>query len=231
MSEPLGKILVVDDEREICDVLGDFFEGKGYEVVKALTGLEALQRFERERPDLVLLDIKMPVMDGVEVFRRLREIDPSVGVIMVTANEDVELARQLLEQGAFDYVAKPFDFDYLDRAVVARMMEEKKKGFQATSTPGDHDAADLVYALTLEVFKAVRSIPAEGQESLGRRLESAALPVLSGLLDRDYAGALKALAETELLLWLARDLGDLKASAFDELEARLQAARAAISEE
>jgi two-component system response regulator (stage 0 sporulation protein F) len=220
MSEPLGKLLVVDDESEICDVLGDFFEGKGYEVVKALTGIEAIERFKRERPDLVLLDIKMPVMDGVEVFKRLREIDPSVGVIMVTANEDVELARQLLEQGAFDYVAKPFDFDYLDRAVVARMMEEKKKG--------NHYAADLVYALTLEVFRAVRSIPAEGQESPGKQLESAALSVLSGLLDSDYAGALKALAETELLLWLARDLGDLKKAAFDEVEARLQAAREAL---
>lgn len=231
MSGPLGKILIVDDAREICDVLGDFFVGQGYEVEKAFNGVEALDRFEKERPDLVLLDIRMPGMDGVEALRRIREIDPSAGVIMITANEDMELAKKLLGMGAADYVRKPFDFEYLDRAVFTRMMQERKEEASVSSPPGDHGAEDRVYALTLGIFSAVRALADDARASVGKRLESATWSASARLLAQDHAGVLTALAEVDLLLWLARDLGDLKASAFDELEARLQAARAAISEE
>lgn len=228
MSGALGKILIVDDEKEICDVLGDFFLSQGYEVEKAFNGIDALDRFEKERPDLVLLDIRMPGLDGVEVLRRIREIDPAAGVIMITANEDMELAKKLLGMGAADYVRKPFDFGYLDRAVFTRIMEGRKEAASAPSSPGDHGAEDKVYALTLGIFSAVRALADDARASVGKRLESAAWSASARLLAQDHAGVLAALAEVELLLWLARDLEDMKESVFEEIEGQLQAAREAL---
>ncbi len=115
----LGRILVVDDEEPVRDVLCEYFESQGFGVEGAPDGEAALAALGRLRPDLVLLDVRMPGIDGVEVLRRIRRADPDVPVIMVTANEDVALAKEMLKLGAFDYVAKPFDFSYLDRAVTA----------------------------------------------------------------------------------------------------------------
>ena len=115
----LGRILVVDDEAPVREVLTEYFATEGYAVEAATSGLEALSAVRGGRADLVLLDVRMPGLDGVQVLRRIRELTDSVPVIMVTANEDVTLARETLTLGAFDYVAKPFDFDYLDRAVAA----------------------------------------------------------------------------------------------------------------
>lgn len=113
---PLGRILVVDDEAPVREVLTEYFTTQGYAVDGASNGNEALAAVKRAWPDLVLLDVRMPSLDGVEVLRRIREGEGDITVIMVTANEDVALAREALKLGAFDYIAKPFDFSYLDRA-------------------------------------------------------------------------------------------------------------------
>ena len=90
---PLGRILVVDDEAPVREVLSEYFTTQGYVVDSASNGNEALAAVKRARPDLVLLDVRMPGLDGVEVLRRIREVDGGITVIMVTANEDVALAR------------------------------------------------------------------------------------------------------------------------------------------
>src|SRR5262249_52666336 len=113
----LGRILVVDDEAPVREVLTEYFSTEGYAVEAATSGLEALSVVSGGRADLVLLDVRMPGFDGVQVLRRIRQMSTTLPVIMVTANEDATLARETLTLGAFDYVAKPFDFDYLDRAV------------------------------------------------------------------------------------------------------------------
>ena len=112
-----GTILVVDDEPPSDEVLADFFTPKGYEVLCAQGGLEGLSKLEKHRPDVILLDVRMPDMDGITVLRRIREANPWVGVLMMSGNTDTEAAKETLQLGAFDYVLKPFDFDYLDRAV------------------------------------------------------------------------------------------------------------------
>ncbi|MBI4270887.1 MAG: response regulator [Candidatus Rokubacteria bacterium] len=119
-----GRILIVDDEEPVREVLGEYFATQGYAVDTAASGGEALTALQRERPDLVLLDIRMPGLDGVETLRRIRSLDGGLAVVMVTANEDVSLARETLRLGAFDYVAKPFDFSYLDRVVAAALLRE-----------------------------------------------------------------------------------------------------------
>ena len=112
-----GKVLVVDDEIEVRHVLREFLSSRGYAVSLAEDGPAALALLEAERPDLVLLDVAMPDMDGVETLRRIIEAQPSLPVIMVTANADIGVTSRLLALGAVDYVPKPFDLDYLDQAV------------------------------------------------------------------------------------------------------------------
>jgi CheY-like chemotaxis protein len=112
-----GKVLVVDDEPEVRQVLHEFLSSRGYEVSVAPDGAAALTIVETDTPDLVLLDVAMPDMDGVETLRRIVAIQPSLPVIMVTANADIGITSKLLALGAVDYVPKPFDLDYLDQAV------------------------------------------------------------------------------------------------------------------
>ena len=108
------RVLVVDDEPEFRAVLVEYLQGKGFEVLQAGGGEEALRRFPEFRPHIVLLDIMMPGLSGVETLRRIKTLQPGTAVIMVSAIEDQEAARQTLVLGAADYVAKPVDFQYLD---------------------------------------------------------------------------------------------------------------------
>jgi CheY-like chemotaxis protein len=112
-----GKVLVVDDEPEVRQVLLEFLSSRGYDVSVASGGAEAVALVESMRPDLVLLDVAMPGMDGVETLKRIVAIEPDLAVIMVTANADIGVTSKLLALGAVDYVPKPFDLDYLDQAV------------------------------------------------------------------------------------------------------------------
>jgi CheY-like chemotaxis protein len=117
MTMSSGKILVVDDEREVRLVIQEFLAGKGYEVRVAGNGLEALACLETFMPDVVLLDMAMPEMDGLEALKRISASYPSLPVIMVTVNADIETTSKVLQLGAADYVPKPFDLDYLDQAI------------------------------------------------------------------------------------------------------------------
>jgi DNA-binding NtrC family response regulator len=107
------RLLIVDDEPLILEVLTEHFK-TDYDVETALNGADALGAILRARPDVVMLDINMPRMNGVEVLKDVKKIDESIAVIMVTANEQVSLAADALKSGAFGYVPKPFDFRYLD---------------------------------------------------------------------------------------------------------------------
>jgi DNA-binding response OmpR family regulator len=113
----MPRVLVVDDEPDARELLTEFLTAKGYEVVAASNGEEALRKVKEDRPHLILLDIRMPKMDGLETLRRVREIDHEVGVIMVTSVHEEETGRQALELGAFDYITKPLDLKYLERSL------------------------------------------------------------------------------------------------------------------
>lgn len=117
-----GRLLVVDDETIIRDVLARFFKRKGYSVSTAKNGKEALEMVKKERPHLMLLDIRMPEMDGFEVLRRLRDVDREVAVMMITANTDLGEAQKTIEMGACDYIVKPFHLDYLETTVMAKLL-------------------------------------------------------------------------------------------------------------
>jgi DNA-binding NtrC family response regulator len=113
MADGTRRLLIVDDEPLILEVLSEHFSPE-YVVDTALSGADALGAILRARPDVVMLDINMPRMNGVEVLKDIKQIDDSIAVIMVTANEQVAMAAEALRNGAFGYVPKPFDFRYLD---------------------------------------------------------------------------------------------------------------------
>ena len=113
----LASILIVDDEAVIAEMLRDYFVAQGYEVEVAMNGGDALMLASQNRPDAVLLDIHLPGISGAEVLSRLRALDESMAVVMLSGTDDEDLARSLLQAGAFDYVRKPFNFERLDHVV------------------------------------------------------------------------------------------------------------------
>lgn len=115
------RILVVDDERQIGEFLHDFLTEQGYEVFYASNGDDALAFVKRVRPHVVLLDVRMTGMDGLEVLQHIMEIDPKAGVIMVTAMQEEDIGRQALQLGAVDYITKPIDLEYLETSLLVKL--------------------------------------------------------------------------------------------------------------
>ena len=116
---------MVDDEFSVRDSLERWFEKDGYRTAGAADATEALQQLQDAAWDIVFLDIKMPGMDGLELQRRIRQIDPELTVIMITAFASVETAVESLKEGAFDYVTKPIDPDELSH-LVKRVIEHRR---------------------------------------------------------------------------------------------------------
>ncbi|HEV8474108.1 MAG TPA: response regulator [Methylomirabilota bacterium] len=215
-----GRLLLVDDEAPVLEVLSEYFVGQGYAVDTAASGEEALIAATKRRPDLVLLDVRMPGIDGVEVLRRLRRLDASLPIVMVTANEDVDLARETLAIGAFDYVAKPFDFTHLDGVVSAGLLH----------AGGPRDADDEPWsALARAVFQGVRGMTELARRSTGTPMEAAVLSAARAAAGGRSDAAREHLAELALLLKLAGDLGDLATAERDAIGVALDAARGAVS--
>ncbi len=114
---PAKKILVVDDEPDVRQLMEQFLTDKGFDVRVAENGRQGLAALDTFTPDVVLLDMHMPDLDGVETLKLLARRSPAPPVIMVTVNDDVETTSRLLQLGAADYVPKPFDLDYLEQAI------------------------------------------------------------------------------------------------------------------
>lgn len=115
------KILIIDDEIEVCTLLRDFLELEGYESEYAINGLEGIKKFKEYRPKIVLLDIRMPGMDGIEVMKEIRKIDKDCGIIVATAIVDQKIVDEAIGMGATDYIIKPFDLDYLRKSVLTKL--------------------------------------------------------------------------------------------------------------
>lgn len=136
----MAKILVVDDEASIVTMLAYNLKKEGYDVVAAEDGEVALEKFESEKPDLLLLDIMMPKMDGYEVCRKIRE-KSNVPIIMLTARADEVDKVVGLEMGADDYVTKPFG----NRELIARVKANLRRSDIAPVTNNEKDGNNQVY--------------------------------------------------------------------------------------
>ena len=122
----MSKILVVDDEVKACELLKRFLEKKGYDVIMSNSGEDALEKVKNLKPDIILLDIKMPGIDGMEVLRRVRQFDYKTGIIMVTAVKDEGMGKDALKKGADEYITKPIDFDYLESSILVGLVMRVK---------------------------------------------------------------------------------------------------------
>jgi putative nucleotidyltransferase with HDIG domain len=130
----LEQILVVDDEEAIREVVSTMLESKGYRCTAVSNGRAAQEQVKRSTPDLVLSDMIMPEMDGIKLLDWLREYDPEVPVIMVTAIHDISTALEAIRRGAYDYILKPFEKDQLflgvGRALQHRRLVAENRSYQ-----------------------------------------------------------------------------------------------------
>lgn len=119
----ITKILVCDDDKAVSDFLERFLKKEGYAQVDiALSGEEALEKISKDKYQLVLLDIRLPGMDGLQTLKRIKEIDSSITVIMITGFAEIESADQAKKLGAYDYIVKPFDLAYLKLVVLTKIV-------------------------------------------------------------------------------------------------------------
>jgi len=149
------RILIVDDELSILKYLRINLEAEGYEVLSAMNGVQALQTLEAEMPDLVVLDIMMPEMDGFDVCRRLREWS-QIPVIMLSALDDESDKVQCLDLGADDYITKPFG----KAEFIARVRAVMRRAEAASPTP----AIPSIKSGDLEINFSQRKVTVKGKE-------------------------------------------------------------------
>jgi DNA-binding NtrC family response regulator len=127
MMDDKARIMVVDDEVGMCDFLRYLLEGEGYEVDHANSGVEALVKLEKAAFHLVLADIKMPGMDGLEMLRRIKKSDENVVVIVMTGYASLDTAIKAIKYDAYNYITKPFDDPDVVLAAVESGLAERKE--------------------------------------------------------------------------------------------------------
>jgi len=120
-AEP-GRILIVDDDPEIGAMLSDFLTLKGYSARAVPDAAAAVREIVAAPPDVVLLDISMPGLSGIDALPTIRAIAPRAVVIMISATEDAAIAKRALAYGAFDYLVKPIDLTYLRRSIETALL-------------------------------------------------------------------------------------------------------------
>jgi two-component system response regulator AtoC len=156
----MAKILVIDDDSSIRETLDLYLTEEGYTVELAPTGTDGLNKFTQKAPDVVILDIRLPDVNGFRILEDIREEDENAKVIMITAHHDMESTIRAMKEGAFDYIHKPVDVNELDiairKAIHALEMEKKIKGLLVESSR-DFKVGDIigVGARMREIFKTI----------------------------------------------------------------------------
>jgi two-component system response regulator AtoC len=125
----MAKILIIDDDSSICETIDLYLTEEGHKVYTAMTGTDGLNKFVETSPDVVILDIRLPDIDGFTVLEDLQEDDEDVKVIMITAHHDMDTTINAMKAGAFDYIRKPINIDELDIAIrkALKSIEMEKK--------------------------------------------------------------------------------------------------------
>ncbi|NPV83788.1 MAG: sigma-54-dependent Fis family transcriptional regulator [Candidatus Aminicenantes bacterium] len=187
MNDNNAMIHLIDDEPIIHDVLGQLLESEGFKVEISASGEEALKKFEEQKFDLTLLDLLMPGMDGLEVLKQVRKIDPEALVIIITAYASVESALTAIKMGAYDYIQKPFKNDELlmtiKRALEHRRLHEEnirlrhelKKKFSFENIIGKSQAMMNVFELIKAAAPTRSTILIQGESGTGKELVARAI--------------------------------------------------------
>jgi DNA-binding NtrC family response regulator len=181
------KILVVDDERPIRETLEMVLRDKGYIVVTAEDGPTAIRVCEHEPPDLVLLDIYLPKMNGMEVLRKLKSRNPGITVIVITAYMDMETTIQAMKEGAYEYIRKPIDADELEivvekvaanRKLINRfeaLITEISEGYKPDNIVGKSRVMQEIFKTIAMVSENRATVLIQGESGTGKELIARAI--------------------------------------------------------
>jgi two-component system nitrogen regulation response regulator NtrX len=205
-------ILVVDDEKDIRISLTGILEDEGYQVVTACSGVEALEKVREELPDLILLDIWMPGIDGLETLEKLKNLIPSVTVIMISGHGTIETAVRATKLGAFDFIEKPLSLDKVLIAVgnALRMKELRNENDELKRAAGnEHEligTTPVMEALREQIMRVAptnASVLVNGANGTGKELVARSVHYYSQRSDKPFvaincAAIPEALIESEL---------------------------------
>jgi len=209
------QIMVVDDEIEICQLLREFLENCGYRAVTASSGEEALNLLTNTLTDIIILDLNMPGMDGLEVLRHAKSFDPEVDIVILTGYPSIDSAVEAIKLGAYDYLVKPVDFRrlkiVLEKVLEQRMIKKKVKLLER-KVKGDYIFEGMVgQSLSmLNVFSTIKqvsrystSVLITGETGTGKEMVAQAIHNLSPRRHRPFvvvncAGLVETLLESEL---------------------------------
>ncbi len=206
-----GRILIADDEDGLRWVLEKGFRGAGYQVTAVKDGTAALREAEAQPFDLILLDIRMPGIDGLTLLGQVREKRPDAQVVIMTAHGTVETAIQAMQRGAYDYLAKPFDLDeallLAERALTARRLSQEvtslktglKEVWEFGALVGRHPTMQEVYKTIGRVAASDVSVLLRGESGTGKEVVARALHHYSRRAGRPFVGISAAAIPATLL--------------------------------
>ncbi|HYO13361.1 MAG TPA: sigma-54 dependent transcriptional regulator, partial [Thermoanaerobaculia bacterium] len=183
----MANILIVDDERPIRRILSVLLAERRHRVTDAGSGEEALAALPEAKPDLVLLDLKLPGIDGLETLKRLRALDPRLDVVMMTAHGTISSAVEAMRRGAYDYLTKPFDNDELlmivDRALEMRRLnaeveslrEDLETRYGFSEIVGVSREIQAVFRMMAKVVRVDVTVLVTGESGTGKELVARAI--------------------------------------------------------
>jgi two-component system, NtrC family, nitrogen regulation response regulator NtrX len=180
-SKPMAKILIVDDETPIRRTLRDILEFEGYDVEEASDGLECISKVQKEKFDVIITDIKMPKMDGIEALERLQILTPETPVIMVSGHGTIDTAVEAVKKGAFDFISKPPDLNRmlitvrnaLDRSELVnttQVLRKQVKGNKGVNMIGESAPIREIKKMLERVAPTESRVMITGENGTGKEL-------------------------------------------------------------